>query len=130
MGWLSRFRKKLGQTGQGADTETSTRQAIDTLQAHLDRLLGRIETIDIAIKGHNDRLDDHERRLDDHARRFRASSKDRHPCVEPAKFGRPGLGYRIARIPLPAARSVGLSSSISAVHRAAETRSRLLSAQG
>jgi DNA-binding CsgD family transcriptional regulator len=107
MGWLSRFRKRLGQTEHSADTETSTRQAIDILQVHLDRLGGRIETIDIAIKGHNDRLDAHERRLDDHARRFQTLEKKlATPTVERMTFARPSLGYSDrARIPLPAAHS-------------------------
>lgn len=107
MGWLSRFRKRLGQKEHGADAETSTRQAIDTLQAHLDRLGGRIETIDIAIKGHNDRLGAHDERLQDHAHRFQTlEQKIASPTVEPMTFGRPGLGYPDrARIPLPAVHS-------------------------
>lgn len=105
MGWLSRFRKRLGQTGHHANTETWTRQAIDTLQAHLDRLGGRIETIDIAIKGHNDRLDRHERRLDDHGRSLQTlEQKIASPKITPMTFGRPGLRYPDrAGTPLPAA---------------------------
>jgi DNA-binding CsgD family transcriptional regulator len=91
MGWLSRFRKKLGQTEAGADTEAWVRQAIDSMHARLDRLLGRIETIDIAIKGHHDRLDAHERRLQDHDQRFRnLEPKIATVVARPATFRQAG----------------------------------------
>ena len=61
------------------------------MRTDIDRLLGRVSTLDIAIKRHNDVLAAHETRLQEHAQRFQTlEQKVSIPVVQPTAFRQAG----------------------------------------
>jgi DNA-binding CsgD family transcriptional regulator len=57
------------------------------MRTDIDRLLGRVSTLDIAIKRHNDVLAAHETRLQEHAQRFQTlEQKVAMPPTQPMTF--------------------------------------------
>ncbi len=72
MGFFNLFRRKRKAVHrhQSKDPGSKTGQALRTLQTDLGQLLGRISTIDIAIKKHDDQLAEHAARLQEHGERL------------------------------------------------------------
>ena len=61
------------------------------MRTDIDRLLGRVSTLDIAIKRHNDVLAAHETRLQEHAQRFQTlEQKVAVPPAQPMTFRQAG----------------------------------------
>jgi DNA-binding CsgD family transcriptional regulator len=91
MGWLDLFRRKTPKGQESPDPGPGTNMALTGMRTDIDQLLGRVSTIDIAIKRHNDVLAAHETRLQEHAQRFQTlEQRLAIPAVQPVTFRQAG----------------------------------------
>jgi DNA-binding NarL/FixJ family response regulator len=91
MGWLDLFRGKAAKGQESPDPGPGANMALTGMRTDIDQLLGRVSTIDIAIKRHNDVLVAHETRLQEHAQRFQTlEQKVSIPVVQPTAFRQAG----------------------------------------
>jgi DNA-binding CsgD family transcriptional regulator len=91
MGWLDLFRGKAAKGQESPDPGPGANMALTGMRTDIDQLLGRVSTIEIAIKRHNDVLAAHETRLQEHAQRFQTlEQKVSIPVVQPTAFRQAG----------------------------------------
>jgi DNA-binding CsgD family transcriptional regulator len=91
MGWLDLFRRKAAKGQESPDPGPGANMALTGMRTDIDQLLGRVGTIDIAIKRHNDVLAAHETRLQEYAQRFQTlEQKVSIPVVQPTAFRQAG----------------------------------------
>jgi len=91
MGWLDLFRRKTPKGQESPDPGPGTNMALTGMRTDIDQLLGRVSTIEIAIKRHNDVLAAHETRLQEHAQRFQTlEQKVSIAVVQPTAFRQAG----------------------------------------
>ena len=91
MGWLDLFRKRAAKGRESPGSVPAASEDLAGMRTDIDQLLGRVGTIDIAIKRHNDVLAAHETRLQEHAQRFQTlEQKVSIPVVQPTAFRQAG----------------------------------------
>jgi DNA-binding CsgD family transcriptional regulator len=66
MGWLDLLRRRVAKEQPGPSPDAGTSEALTGLRIDINQLFGRVGTIDIAIKRHDDQLMTHEARLREH----------------------------------------------------------------
>ena len=66
MGWLDLLRRRVAKEQASPDPAPGTAVALAGMRTDIDQLLGRVGTIDTAIKKHDDQLAEHAARLQEH----------------------------------------------------------------
>lgn len=70
MGWLDLLRRRVAKEQASPVPAPATNEALAGMRTDIDQLLGRIGTIDITIKRHDDQLTAHEARLQEHGHKL------------------------------------------------------------
>ena len=103
MGWFDLFRKKAAQGQESPDSDHETREALGRLRTDLDQLLGRVGTIDLAVKKHDEQLLAHEACLQEHRQKLQTlEQKVTLPVVAPMTCRQAGRHAAENRPRLPA----------------------------
>jgi DNA-binding CsgD family transcriptional regulator len=87
MGWLDLFRKKATREQASPDPVPALADALAVMRTDIDQLLGRVSTIDITIKRHDDQLAEHAVRLQEHGQKLQTlEQKVAMPPAQPMTF--------------------------------------------
>ena len=70
MGWFDLLRRRVAKEQASPVPAPGTSEALAGIRTDIDQLLGRVGTIDITIKRHDDQLAEHAMRLQEHGQRF------------------------------------------------------------
>lgn len=85
MGWFDLLRRRVAKEQASPVPAPGTSDAFASVRMDIDQLLGRVGTIDITIKRHDDQLAEHAVRLQEHGQRFQTlEQKVAIPAMQPA----------------------------------------------
>jgi hypothetical protein len=106
MGWFDLFRRRAAKGQPSPSPDAGTSDARTGMRTDIDQLLGRVGTIDIAIKRHEEQLAEHAARLQEHGGKIQSlEQKLTLPAGQPMTFreaGRRAAENRLRLAPVPA----------------------------
>ena len=103
MGWLNLFRRRAAKGQMGPDRGPGTAVALAGMRTAIDQLLGRVSTIDIAIKKHDDGLLAHETLLQEHRQKFQTLEQKIAATVAQPITSRPPMRQAVEDSSYPSA---------------------------